>query len=434
MELDKEVASDSAKPAGAAGLDAKLETKPIEEVAKSGKRNSRTKKNKKKKTASAAKPTGKSRSQRNFPASSFEEALDFAISIFKYGSGQPVRRLGIFDYLKKSPESSASRMLVTNASKYGLIEGNYKAETLKLTDEGGKAANDEVPIKDQTGIRVKLAIDGIPIFAGLYDRYVGNKLPAKAALIDAAKELGAAADVAEEAVDTFIVNLRFVNLLQTLSGADRIISVDHLLENLGAAPRKTNSALEMPNIQVMKREDAEKANGVDTTNIPAATFNDACFYIAPIGSEGTETRKHSDLLLGSIVEPALEQFKLSVVRADSISSPGIISKQIIEFIVRSKLVVVDLSFHNPNVFYELAIRHMLRKPIVQIIRKSDQIPFDISHQRTIVLDTTDLYTFVPKMETYRSELSTQVRRALEDADASDNPISLMYPGLKISET
>lgn len=137
------------------------------------------------------------------------------------------------------------------------------------------------------------------------------------------------------------------------------------------------------------------------------------------------------MLLSSIVEPALEQFKLQVVRADAIASPGIIGKQIIELIVSSKLVVVDLSFHNPNVFYELAIRHMLRKPIVQIIRKADDIPFDISQQRTIVLDMTDLYSFVPKIETYRSELSTQVRRALEDADAADNPISILYPGLKI---
>ena len=70
------------------------------------------------------------RAQRSFPASAFEESLEFAKSIFAFGSGQPVRRLTLFDHLKKSPESSASRQLITNAGKYGLVRGSYKAANL----------------------------------------------------------------------------------------------------------------------------------------------------------------------------------------------------------------------------------------------------------------------------------------------------------------
>jgi hypothetical protein len=64
---------------------------------------------------------------------------------------------------------------------------------------------------------------------------VGNKLPATAALVDAAKELDVAPEVAEEAVDTFIVNLRSAGLLQTLSGAERIVTVSHRLDSLPAS-------------------------------------------------------------------------------------------------------------------------------------------------------------------------------------------------------
>src|ERR1700719_430815 len=77
----------------------------------------------KKKKAKIPKEARK-RVSRNFPASSFEEALDFAKAIFRIGSGNPVRRLTLFNELGKSPESSASRQIITNAGKYGLITGS----------------------------------------------------------------------------------------------------------------------------------------------------------------------------------------------------------------------------------------------------------------------------------------------------------------------
>jgi hypothetical protein len=41
------------------------------------------------------------------------------------------------------------------------------------------------------------------------------------------------------------------------------------------------------------------------------------------------------------------------------------------------LAIADLSDPNPNVFYELAIRQAIGKPLVQIIQKDEKIPFDV---------------------------------------------------------
>ena len=126
----------------------------------------------------------------------------------------------------------------------------------------------------------------------------------------------------------------------------------------------------------------------------------------------------------------MEPFKLTVIRADGIDKPGVITKQVIEYLLKSRLVIVDLSHHNPNVFYELAIRHMMRLPVVQIIRTADKIPFDINQMRTVTIDDSDIYSLVPKIESYRSEISTQIRRVLDDPDAVDNPITTYYPALR----
>lgn len=362
------------------------------------------------------------RSQRPFPAAPFDEALAFATALFEFGSGQPVRRLTLFDHLQKSPDSGSSRQLIINSNKYGLTKGAYNADQLELTSDGLKAVDDELPRREITRARVKLAILDIDPFSRLYEKLKGNKLPARSALIDATKEFGVAADLAEEAVDTFTVNLRFVGLLQTLSGSERIVPEDHLLESLPAAALATPS---------LGTSDQTSPNRSLVTG-DHAKYESTCFYITPIGDEGTEHRRHSDLFLGSFIEPALEPFKMTVVRADKIDKPGVITRQIIDYILRSRVVIADLSYHNPNVFYELALRHMIRRPVVQIIRGSDRIPFDINQMRTIVIDTTDIYSLLPKVDVYRSEIATQVRRALEAQDEADTPISLYYPGLSVS--
>lgn len=132
----------------------------------------------------------------------------------------------------------------------------------------------------------------------------------------------------------------------------------------------------------------------------------------------------------SLIEPALSGFGLEVVRADKIGQPGMITSQVLEHLLRARLVIADLSHHNPNVFYEMAIRHFARLPIVQICRKADRLPFDVNQVRTISIDTSDIYTLVPWLETYRSEIATVVRAAL-DGQAGSNPISLFFPGLKV---
>lgn len=61
----------------------------------------------------------------------------------------------------------------------------------------------------------------------------------------------------------------------------------------------------------------------------------------------------------------------------------------------------------------MALRHAVKLPIVQIIRKADRLPFDVNQVNSIIIDDTDIYTFTPKIETYRSEITTLTRRALE---------------------
>ena len=108
------------------------------------------------------------------------------------------------------------------------------------------------------------------------------------------------------------------------------------------------------------------------------------------------------------------------MRADHISEPGIITSQVIQHIVEDPLVIADLTDRNPNVFYELAIRHAIRKPLVQIIKKGEAIPFDVAGTRTIHVDHHDL----DSVEEAKNEIVKQIKSVEKDASQVDTPISV----------
>ncbi len=364
------------------------------------------------------------RTVRNFPACTFEDALIIADAFQKFAPGQQrVRKLTLFDKMGKSPDSGPSRQLITNSSRYGLTKGGYQAEFLELTPEGILATADDVLAPKKLEARFELAIKRIEPFNLLYERFKGGKMPSKEFLIDAIREIQPADDSDSECVDTFILNAKFLGLLRTISGTERLITLEHALEDiiksLGLADI---SSVATPSVEAPVPEVKTITNG----------YEEICFYITPIGGEDSEQRRHADFFMEYVIGPAIKEFDLKLVRADQIGKPGMIGKQVLEHILQSRLVIADLSFHNPNVFYELCLRHATRLPTVQIIRASENIPFDIDQYRTVKIDMKDVYGFLPKLQTYTAEIANQVRTALKDSDAVDSPISMYYQSLKVT--
>ena len=150
------------------------------------------------------------------------------------------------------------------------------------------------------------------------------------------------------------------------------------------------------------------------------TDDKSCFVISPIGEQDSDTRKRADQILKHVIKPAVTECGYAAVRADEIDKPGIITSQVIQHVVTDPLVVADLTERNPNVFYELALRHALRKPLVQLIKKGERIPFDVAGTRTIQVDHHDL----DSVESARREIVNQIR-ALEAAPGEmETPISV----------
>lgn len=362
--------------------------------------------------------TGRARTARPYPASSFEDALSLGQAIMTLAAGDRVRRLTLIERLGKSDTSSTTRMMITNSGKYGITTGSYASEFLELTPIGNMVVSPTTPEGDRLKAAFSLAIDGIAPFKVLYEHYRGKRLPEREIIKDVLRDSGTQAPDLDECVDTFIVNAKYLGLLRTIGGAETLITIEQVLEELprtaSQTPRQTQSISPL----VVAQKSAPSIS---------ADWQSICFYITPIGSEDSVERKHADLFMSSLVQPALEELGLTVVRADQIGEPGMITTQVLEYLKRSRLAIADLSYLNPNVFYEVALRHALRLPVVQLIRKADRLPFDVNQSRTLVFDTTDIYSLIPKLQTYRAEIASQARKALEDPESVGNPVSIFYP-------
>jgi uncharacterized protein YukE len=150
------------------------------------------------------------------------------------------------------------------------------------------------------------------------------------------------------------------------------------------------------------------------------TDDKECFVIGPIGEPESEIREHSDRVLEYVIEDAVEEYGYNAIRADDISEPGIITTQIIEHIMESPLVIADLTNHNPNVFYELAVRHAARRPVIQLIDSDEEIPFDIANTRTVNFTLSDIEAY----EGAKAEIKEQIENIESGDDNVDNPVSV----------
>jgi len=300
-----------------------------------------------------------------------------------------------------------------------LTKGSYTADYLELTAEGKEATGDEIPSAKKLEARFNLGIKNQAPFLFLYEKTKGSKLPATEVLADYLAEANVEEDEKSECIDTFTLNAKFLGLLRTIAGSERIVPSEQALEEAPSAPAPPRSSASPEGGNGSQSNSGSSAiEGTES----GSDFNKVCFYITPIGEENSEERRHSDFMMEYIIKPAVKEFNLDVVRADQMGKPGMIGKQVIEHILKARLVIADLSFHNPNVFYELSLRHATRLPTVQVKRTVDKLPFDLNQYNTISIETRDPYTLLPKVQTYTAEVATQVRRALDDSNSGDNPI------------
>jgi O-acetyl-ADP-ribose deacetylase (regulator of RNase III) len=161
--------------------------------------------------------------------------------------------------------------------------------------------------------------------------------------------------------------------------------------------------------------------------------NHTCFVIMPYGTRKDIDGKDVDFdrVYESMIKPAVKGVGgLECLRCDDIAEPGWIHERMLLHILQDRVAIVDTSTLNANVFYELGVRHALRRSVTVLIhRKGTSWPFNIAGMSSIE------YSPTPKgIEQARATIGTFIVNALNDPDCVDSLVYNVIPDLTVQRT
>ena len=170
---------------------------------------------------------------------------------------------------------------------------------------------------------------------------------------------------------------------------------------------------------------ATRETSETTSPEPAKT----CFVIMPFGEkpdvDGQIVRFND--VYNYIIKPVAQRVGLEVIRSDEIQTPGWIHGDMIQHIFSSDVAIVDITSLNPNVFYELGVRHTLRKAVTILIRKKGtKNPFNVQGMRTIEYDMD-----IASAAEAQNDIEKFIRNGLKKMN-NDSMVYQILPNLRMS--
>jgi hypothetical protein len=113
-----------------------------------------------------------------------------------------------------------------------------------------------------------------------------------------------------------------------------------------------------------------------------------CFVIMPFGNksirDGSGRAYDFDKIYRIIMRRAIKLAGLEPIRADERKGSNIIHTDMFKDLRDQSVVLADLSLENPNVYYELGIRHVMSpRGTVLMCRAGSDVPFDVKLSRVI---------------------------------------------------
>ena len=164
-----------------------------------------------------------------------------------------------------------------------------------------------------------------------------------------------------------------------------------------------------------------------------------CFVIMPFGkktannpywhaSDTIGTKVDFDKVYDEIIEPAIDGLDIECMRCDKIAKSGSIHKKMIKGIAEAHVAIVDLSTINPNVFYELGVRHALRRGVTVLLRckgLEKSIPFNIGGMTVIDYDSKNPGAAIDKIRAHTNA-------GLLDRESSDSLVFDVLTDLQVT--
>ena len=169
-------------------------------------------------------------------------------------------------------------------------------------------------------------------------------------------------------------------------------------------------------------------------------YHALCFVDMPFGQKPdlkSGVVVDFDQIYNEAIKPAIEACGLEALRGDEERTGGIIHGAMFARLLLAEFVVADLTLANPNVFYELGIRHAA-KPFttVPIFANVSALPFDVALVRAVGYELKKGKLTKAAAKKLKSQLSKRLCDAISGAATHDSPLFQLipkFPGIDLPE-
>lgn len=161
------------------------------------------------------------------------------------------------------------------------------------------------------------------------------------------------------------------------------------------------------------------------------------FVAMPFGCKAADDGRLIDFdrVYAELIRPALESAGLEVLRADEEQRAGDIRADMFQELLMADLVVADLTLDNPNVWYELGVRHALRaRGVILIQGPRAARPFDTYTDRKLIYHVRDGAPDPQLLAADQQALATMAKNTLGGGHGrKTSPVYSLLPGLEEPE-
>lgn len=148
------------------------------------------------------------------------------------------------------------------------------------------------------------------------------------------------------------------------------------------------------------------------------TDQKTCFVLMPVSDCDGYPQGHWSRVYSHLIKPACEKAGFISLRSDEVQRTNFIVIDILRRLFESSIALCDLSSRNPNVLYELGIRHSFNLPVTLIRDSKTGRIFDVQNLRDVEYDESLRVDLVEK----KIEEISSILRGTAEAKGEINSI------------
>ena len=143
-----------------------------------------------------------------------------------------------------------------------------------------------------------------------------------------------------------------------------------------------------------------------------------CFVIMPVSKTKSCTANEWTGIFNQMIRPAVTGSKLGFTCERSKSRTGNLIKDILNELNKADVVIADLTDTNPNVFYELGVRHTLRNRTILIAQDMKYVPSDLTSYWVVTYKKG-----IAGLQDFKDRMRDILREMLKNPEKPDNPVA-----------